>query len=78
MRGVVGIEQSRSPDDLTRAMRMIYGWLREPEDGDLDGVFRDWAGRDGPAHGVDRRSYRAARNIEGGNHDPGGTGGAVA
>ena len=42
MRGVVGIEQSRSPDDLTRAMRMIHGWLRNPEDGDLDGVFADW------------------------------------
>ena len=39
---MVGIEQSRSPDDLARAVGMLDGWLRNPEDGDLGLVFRDW------------------------------------
>ena len=42
MRGVVGIEQSRSPDDLARAMDTVQGWLRNPEDGRLGRVFGEW------------------------------------
>ena len=42
MRGVVGIEQSRSPGDLARAAAMLDGWLRDPEDAALGLAFRDW------------------------------------
>ena len=42
MRGVVGFEQSRTPDALARAARALEGWLRHPADADLGLVFRDW------------------------------------
>ena len=52
MRGVVGFEQSRSPDELARTARVLYGWLRCPDDADLALAFRDWmetaAGRMAP------------------------------
>ena len=42
MRGVVGFEQSRTPDELARTAREIDGWLRYPDDSDLALAFRDW------------------------------------
>ena len=42
MRGVVGFEQSRTPDALARAAQTLDGWLRHPADADLGLVFRDW------------------------------------
>ena len=42
LRGVVGFEQSRTPDALARAARALEGWLRHPADADLGLVFRDW------------------------------------
>lgn len=42
MRGVVGFEQSRTPDDLARTARVLDRWLRYPDDGDLGLAFRDW------------------------------------
>ena len=42
MRGVVGFEQSRTPDALARAARALEGWLRHPADADIGLVFRDW------------------------------------
>ena len=42
MRGVVGFEQSRTPDELARVARVLDGWLRYPDDADLGLTFRDW------------------------------------
>ena len=42
MRGVVGFEQSRGPDDLARAARALDGLLRRPGDAELGLAFRDW------------------------------------
>ena len=42
MRGVVGFEQSRTPDDLARVARVLDGWLDYPADADLGLAFRDW------------------------------------
>lgn len=42
LRGVVGFEQSRTPDALARAARALEGWLQHPVDADLGLVFRDW------------------------------------
>lgn len=42
MRGVVGFEQSRTPDELARTARALDGWLRYPDDSDLALAFRDW------------------------------------
>lgn len=42
MRGVVGFEQSRTPEELARTARVLDGWLRYPDDSDLALAFRDW------------------------------------
>ncbi|MDE2822200.1 MAG: Rpn family recombination-promoting nuclease/putative transposase [Chloroflexota bacterium] len=42
IRGVVGFEQSRTPDALARAALALDGWLQHPVDADLGLVFRDW------------------------------------
>ena len=42
MRGVTGLEQSRTPGDLLRAARGMIGRLRSPENEDLSRAFRTW------------------------------------
>ncbi len=42
MRAVIGLEQSRSPADLTRVANALPVWLAGSENAELRGVFVDW------------------------------------
>ena len=42
MRAVIGLEQSRTPADLTRITKELGEWLSGAEDAGLRGVFVDW------------------------------------
>ena len=44
MRGVVGFEQSRTPEDLLRAAGAVAERLRRPDDAGLERVFAAWMG----------------------------------
>ena len=42
LRGVVGLEQSRSPEDVLRVVEALQGWLRAPTAVGLQRAFADW------------------------------------
>ena len=42
LRAVVGLEQSRSPEDLLRVVEALQGWLRDGPAGELQRAFLDW------------------------------------
>ena len=42
LRAVVGLEQSRSPEDLLRVVEALQGWLRDGRAGELQRAFVDW------------------------------------
>ena len=45
MRAVLGLEQSRTPEDLLRVAGLLAEWLRDPRDDGLKGAFTDWVWR---------------------------------
>ena len=42
LRAVAGLEQSRSPADLLRAVEALQGWLRDPSAAELQRAFAAW------------------------------------
>ena len=45
MRAVLGLEQSRTPEDVVRVAELLAEWLRDPRDDGLKGAFTDWVWR---------------------------------
>ena len=45
MRGVLGLEQSRTPEDLLRVAGRLVEWLRDSDDDELKRAFTDWVRR---------------------------------
>ena len=45
MAAVLGLEQSRTPDDLVRVAGLLVEWLRDPRDDGLKRAFVDWVWR---------------------------------
>ena len=45
MRAVLGLEQSRTPEDVVRVAGLLAEWLRDPRDDGLKGAFTDWVWR---------------------------------
>ena len=42
MGAVLGLEQSRGPEDLVRVVEKLVEWLRDSHDGELKRAFTDW------------------------------------
>ena len=45
MAAVLGLEQSRTPEDVVRVAGLLAEWLRDPRDDGLKGAFTDWVWR---------------------------------
>ena len=45
MRAVLGLEQSRTPEDVVRVAGLLAEWLRDSRDDGLKGAFTDWVWR---------------------------------
>ena len=45
MGAVLGLEQSRTPEDVVRVAGLLAEWLRDPRDDGLKGAFTDWVWR---------------------------------
>ena len=45
MRAVLGLERSRTPEDVVRVAGLLAEWLRDPRDDGLKGAFTDWVWR---------------------------------
>ena len=45
MRAVLGLEQSRTPEDVMGVARLLAQWLRDPRDDGLKRAFTDWVWR---------------------------------
>ena len=45
MSAVLGLEQSRTPEDVVRVAELLAEWLRDPRDDGLKGAFTDWVWR---------------------------------
>ena len=45
MRAVLGLEQSRTPEDGMRVAGLLAQWLRDPRDDGLKRAFTDWVWR---------------------------------
>ena len=57
MGAVLGLEQSRTPEDLVRVVEKLVEWLRDPRDDGLKRAFTDWV-------------WRLARHFEPGDAEP--------
>ena len=57
MGAVLGLEQSRTPEDLERVVEKLVEWLRDPRDDGLKRAFTDWV-------------WRLARHFEPGDAEP--------
>ena len=57
MGAVLGLEQSRGPEDLERVVEKLVEWLRDPRDDGLKRAFTDWV-------------WRLARHFEPGDAEP--------
>ena len=57
MGAVLGLEQSRGPEDLERVVEKLVEWLRDSHDGELKRAFTDWV-------------WRLARHFEPGDAEP--------
>ena len=57
MTAVLGLEQSRTPEDLERVVEKLVEWLRDPRDDGLKRAFTDWV-------------WRLARHFEPGDAEP--------
>ena len=57
MAAVLGLEQSRGPEDLERVVEKLVEWLRDSHDGELKRAFTDWV-------------WRLARHFEPGDAEP--------
>ena len=45
MRAVLGLEQSRTPEDVMGVAGLLAQWLRDPRDDGLKRAFTDWVWR---------------------------------
>ena len=45
MAAVLGLEQSRTPEDVVRVAGLLVEWLRDPRDEELKRAFTDWVWR---------------------------------
>ena len=64
MRAVLGLEQSRTPEDLVRVAGRLVEWLRDSDD-DLKRAFTDWVRQMAAGFVPDDAELPAVRTLEG-------------
>ena len=65
MRAVLGLEQSRTPEDVVRVAGLLVEWLRDPRDDGLKGAFTDWVWRLAGQFELGEAELPAVRTLEG-------------
>ena len=66
MGAVLGLEQSRTPDDLLRVAERLAEWLRDSDDDDeLKRAFTDWVRQMAEGFGADDAALPAVQTLEG-------------
>ena len=65
MRAVLGLEQSRTPEDVVRVAGLLAEWLRDPRDDGLKGAFTDWVWRLAGRFEPGDAELSAVRTLEG-------------
>ena len=65
MGAVLGLEQSRTPDDLLRVAGRLAEWLRDPRDDGLKRAFADWVRQMAEGFVPDDAALPAVRTLEG-------------
>ena len=66
MSAVLGLEQSRTPDDLLRVAGLLVEWLRDLDDDDeLKRAFTDWVRQMAEGFVADDAALAAVRTLEG-------------
>ena len=65
MHAVLGLEQSRTPEDVMRVAGLLAEWLRDPRDDGLKRAFTDWVWRLAGQFGPGDAGLRAIRTLEG-------------
>ena len=65
MSAVLGLEQSRTPDDLLRVAGRLVEWLRDSDDDELKRAFTDWVWQMAEGFVADDATLAAVRTLEG-------------
>ena len=65
MSAVLGLEQSRTPDDLLRVTGRLVEWLRDSDDDELKRAFTDWVRQMAEGFVPDDAALAAVRTLEG-------------
>ena len=65
MAAVLGLEQSRTPEDLVRVAGLLVEWLRDPRDDELKHTFADWVRQMAEGFVPDDAALPAVRTLEG-------------